>query len=304
MKSLISVLCMLSVSLIQAVGFDGNTLITTASGRLKPIKEASIGDRVACYTKNLELVHGTIKGICVLTVDSTIRITTQDNIDIVVSGLERFFLPKEGAWVCAQDLKTGDCLLNDDLETIAITSVQQSNVPQDLYAITVDTMHNFLASEGKYLVHNGPLAAWQAYWGVKTAAYAALSIAVIGTVTATGGAVLAASSAVAAGTATTATIVTGVGAGIAGTAVGTAAVGSVGAGLAVGTVGAAATIAGGAEFGAMATATATGVSAMVAVSGAGATVGATGVCAATAAAIETAAVAAFMVALTCPFTPW
>ena len=155
----------------------------------------------------------------------------------------------------------------------------------------------------------GIFAAQQAYWLTKVSLYAALGLAVGGTIAVTGGAVVAAGSAVAAGTATVGTVATGVGAGIASTAVGTAACGSAASGLAVGVATTTAAIAGGAEAAAATAAVTTGVSAMATVSSAGAagaaTVGgAAGICASVAAGIEAAAVSAFMAALVCPWTPW
>lgn len=305
MKQILIMLCLFSFSLTYSIGFDGNTLVTMSSGRTKPISEIKINDEVICYNKNIQRESSIVKGICTFTVETTIEITTQDDISVFVSNIEQFFLPKEGAWVFTKDLKIGDCLLNDDLEAITIVKIDYHNEPREMFAITVDKLHNFLASEGKYLVHNGPLAAWQAYWATKVALYGALGVAVTGTVITTGGAVVATASAYAAGTATIGTIVTGVGAGLTGATVGTVAVGSTTAGLAVGTVATVSTIVGGVEVGAAATAYATGVSAMVTVSSASATAGgAAGICASTAAAIEVACVAAFTAALTCPFTPW
>ena len=52
-----------SFSLLQAVGFDGNTIITTSSGRLKPIKELKVGEEVVCYNKNFLPESTAIKGI-------------------------------------------------------------------------------------------------------------------------------------------------------------------------------------------------------------------------------------------------
>ena len=303
MKYLLGALCAFGFALTQAVGFDGDTLVTMASGRLKPIKEISIGDSVVCYNKNLEQVHSTIKGICVFKVETTVHIITQDNIEMVVSGLERFFLPKEGAWVCAQNLKAGDCLLNDDLECVAITSVQQSSEPQEMYAITVDKLHNFLASHGRYLVHNGPLAAWQAYWATKIALYGAIGVTITGTTVVAGGAIAAAGAA----TATTGTVATGLAAGLAeATVVGVTSAGVGVTGTIVGTaVTTTAGILGGAEAAIATGAMVTSANAMVTLSGA--TAGATGVAgvyASTVMAIEAAAAAAAAAAMTCPFTPW
>lgn len=159
----ISVLCLpiaLCFSLVNAVGLDGNLAITTASGRLQPIRDLKIGDEVVCYNKDLQQQTSTIKGICEITVDSTVAITTADAITLNTSPTERFFLPKENAWVCAKSLKEGDCLLNEDMDAIAITKVEQLDGAQQLFVITVDKHHNFLASEGKYLVHNGPTLAF------------------------------------------------------------------------------------------------------------------------------------------------
>ena len=148
-----------SFSLLQAVGFDSNTTITTSSGRLKPIKELKVGDEVVCYNKNFLPESSAIKGIFEITEDSGIEITTEEQVILNTSKTERFFLPKENAWVCAKDLKEGDCLLNEDLEAVKIAKVVQQDGERKFLVITVDTHHNFLASEGKYLVHNGPVGA-------------------------------------------------------------------------------------------------------------------------------------------------
>ena len=87
-----------SFSLLQAVGFDSNTTITTSSGRLKPIKELKVGDEVVCYNKNLLPESSAIKGIFEITEDSGIEITTEEQVILNTSKTERFFLPKENAF--------------------------------------------------------------------------------------------------------------------------------------------------------------------------------------------------------------
>ena len=87
------------------------------------------------------------------------HITTKDNISMVTGLMERFYLPLENQWVCAKDLKQGDSLLNEDLEYIAITHVEKHEGTSIMFLITVDNQHNFLASQGKYLVHNGAVGA-------------------------------------------------------------------------------------------------------------------------------------------------
>ncbi len=148
-------LCFFSFSFMSASGFDGSTLVTTASGRLKPIKELQVGDEVICYNSNLEPEINHIKGVYSFMVDVTINITTEDNISMTTGLMERFYLPVENQWVCAKDLKQGDCFLNEDLENVAITNVEKCEGQDVMFLITVDNQHNFLASEGKYLVHNG-----------------------------------------------------------------------------------------------------------------------------------------------------
>ena len=165
-----------SFSLLQAVGFDSNTTITTSSGRLKPMKELKVGDEVVCYNKNFLPESSAIKGIFEITEDSSIEITTEENVILNASKTERFFLPKEGAWVCAKELKEGDCLLNEDLEAVKITKVVQQDGERKFLVITVDTHHNFLASEGKYLVHNGPYAAYCAYWATKSICWGGVGV--------------------------------------------------------------------------------------------------------------------------------
>ena len=152
-------LCFFSFSFMSASGFDGSTLVTTASGRLKPIKELQVGDEVICYNINLQPEINFIKGVCAFMVDVTMNITTTDNISMTTGLMERFYLPVENQWVCAKDLKDGDYLLNEDLEYIAITNVEKREGKDIMFLISVDNQHNFLASQGKYLTHNGAIGA-------------------------------------------------------------------------------------------------------------------------------------------------
>jgi len=154
-----TLLCLFSFSFIAASGFDGSTLVTTSSGRLKSIKELHVGDEVICYNSNLEPEINHIKGVYAFMVDATMNITTEDNIVVITGLMERFYLPVENQWVCAQDLKEGDFFLNEDLERIAVINIEKNENKNVMYLITVDNQHNFLASDGKYLVHNGPLGA-------------------------------------------------------------------------------------------------------------------------------------------------
>ncbi|AXK61156.1 Hint domain-containing protein [Candidatus Chromulinivorax destructor] len=154
-----ALLCFLNFTCMNASGFDGNTLVTTSSGRLKSIKELQVGDEVVSYNNNLEPEINPIKGVCAFMVDATMNITTQDNISMTTGLMERFYLPIENQWVCAKDLKKGDCLLNEDLEYIAITNVEMHEGKSIMFLISVDNQHNFLASQGKYLTHNGPIGA-------------------------------------------------------------------------------------------------------------------------------------------------
>ncbi len=88
-----ALLCFFSFSFISASGFDGSTLVTTASGRLKPIKELQVGDEVICYNSDLQPVINHIKGVYAFMVDATMNITTEDNISMTTGLMERFYLP-------------------------------------------------------------------------------------------------------------------------------------------------------------------------------------------------------------------
>lgn len=176
----LALLCFFSFSFISASGFDGNTLVTTSSGRLKSIKELQVGDEVISYNSNLEPEANLIKGVFAFMVDATMNITTQDNILMTTGLMERFYLPVENQWVCAKDLKEGDCLLNEDLEYIAITNVEKCEGKEVMFLISVDNQHNFLASQGKYLAHNGALGAFIGCYvgsGAVVLAYAGVSMA-------------------------------------------------------------------------------------------------------------------------------
>jgi hypothetical protein len=152
-------LCFLNASFIKASGFDGSTLVTTSSGRLKAIKDLRVGDEVICYNSKLEQETNIIKGVCAFIVDATMTITTTDNISIITGLMERFYLPEENQWVCAKDLKENDSLLNENLDYVAITNVTKNENKDVMFLIYVDNQHNFLASQGKYIVHNGAIGA-------------------------------------------------------------------------------------------------------------------------------------------------
>lgn len=171
MNKVIRLLCFFSFSAAFPIGFDGSTLVTMSSGDMKSISEISIGDEVVCCNTDLQLELGIVKGVYLLAVDSTIEITTKDNTVITASSIERFFVPKESTWVHAKDLNVGDCLLNARLEAVEIVSIKTHSEPQELYAITVDKFHNFLASESKYLVHNGPVGASVGFFSGKAAVH-------------------------------------------------------------------------------------------------------------------------------------
>jgi len=167
-------LCFFSFSFIRASGFDGDTLVTTSSGRLKPIKELQVGDEVICYNSSFEQEINYIKGVYSFRVDATMNIATEGNVSMITGLMERFYLPIENQWVCAKNLKEGDCLLNEDLDNITIINVEKHEDQSVMFLIAVDNQHNFLASQGKYLVHNGALGAGvflgggavqAAYWG-------------------------------------------------------------------------------------------------------------------------------------------
>lgn len=160
LKSNVAILLyFLSFSLVNASGFDENTLVTNSSGRLIAIKELKVGDEVICYNSNFQPETNLITGVYAFRVDATINVVTKENVSIKTGLMERFYLPAENQWVCAKDLKEGDFLLNDDFECIAITHVQKYENKDVMFLISIDNQHNFLASQGKYLVHNGAVGA-------------------------------------------------------------------------------------------------------------------------------------------------
>ncbi len=154
-----TLLYLLGFSFLSASGFDGNTLITTSSGRLKPIKELQVGDAVISYNSNLQPEINLIKAICAFMVDATMSITTQENVSMTTGLMEPFYLPVENQWVYAKDLRAGDCLLSVDLGPVAITKVEKREGIDVMFLIMVDNQHNFVVSQGKYLAHNGAIGA-------------------------------------------------------------------------------------------------------------------------------------------------
>lgn len=296
---------LLSFSLAQAAGFHAETIVKTADGTLKPIREIAVGDQVLCFDKEFKQKAGIVLGTAKIDANSLIHITTEDGITIIAESEELLFDPEKKEWVMALNFTTAHHLLNSELKSKAISAINQSSEPAEICIISVDEEHNFFASDGEYLVHNGPIAAWQAYWGTKTLLYGLLGLAIGSTIFVTGGTVAAASSAVGAGTITAGSGLVAAGSAVTGATVGAVATGSTTMAAAVGVTTAVGTMALGAEAGAAAAACATGLSGMVSVASATAgSSGAAGICYATSAAIEVAAASAFTAALTCPWTPW
>jgi hypothetical protein len=107
-------------------------------------------------------------------------------------------LPKEGNWVFAKAIKAGDFLLNDNQEMAQVLYVTAVEGKARMYHLTVDTMHNIFASEGKYLSHNGFITGQALYWGTKIVAYGAVAAATAAATITGAGAVVTIGSAMAA----------------------------------------------------------------------------------------------------------
>jgi hypothetical protein len=161
---LLYIVCLINSFFLYGNGFDGDTAVTISNGRLIPIKELKIGDEVICYNKDFERELGKVKCICSLAVESTMSITTQDNVILITSMEERFFLPQKNQWVCAKDINEGECILNNKLTAIPVIQVKQQHGKREVFIVTIDKYHNFLASNGQYLVHNGVTGALAGFW--------------------------------------------------------------------------------------------------------------------------------------------
>lgn len=135
MNKSLSLLCLINFSLIYSSGFDLNTIVTLASGETKPISEIKIGDEVISYDRNIKQGSGVVQGTCTFIVDSSIEITTETGVIIHTCGIERLFLPKEETWVCAKDLKVGDCFLSNGLELAEIVKIEHYNQPRQMCAL-------------------------------------------------------------------------------------------------------------------------------------------------------------------------
>ena len=118
------VLCLFNVFVAKAVGFDGNMTVTISSGRLKPIKDLKVGDEVLCYDKDFKQESKQVTDIRTFMANSSMEISTEDNIILSSSRYERFFFPKEEKWVFAKDLKEGDSLLNENFDAVRIIKLK------------------------------------------------------------------------------------------------------------------------------------------------------------------------------------
>ena len=134
-------------------GFGAGTLVHTTAG-LIPIEKVALGDYVHCYdilgnqTQKVTHKKYTFEKNC-----AALVLHNADGV-IVVSRQQEFYMPKEGIWKKAGDLKTGDTLLQFNTHHATIQAIHELPKITLLFDLSVEECHNYFVSHKGVLVHN------------------------------------------------------------------------------------------------------------------------------------------------------
>ncbi len=155
---LISILQVLMVIIVWPIlgdGFRAGTLIKTPSGHqlVELLKE---GDVVVSYDFSSQVIAE----------DKIIKIgkhTSNNNVKIVANGAEiimhqnqRLYVDSGSKmlWTGASKLKSTEQLVDVQLRSISIETIEISNQATDLYVLSTQEHHNFFVGEADFLAHN------------------------------------------------------------------------------------------------------------------------------------------------------
>ena len=159
----------------EAVGescnsFTPGTLVLMADGSTKPIDQVQVGERVAATdpeTGQTEArpVTTTITGngpkILVDVIVDTDGAAGDATATVTATDGHPFWLPDQGEWLKAAQLKPGDELLTPDGARVSVLAVAVYGAPATVHNLTVGAVHTYyvLAGSTSLLVHNSSGAA-------------------------------------------------------------------------------------------------------------------------------------------------
>lgn len=136
--------------------FTGETLIDTPQGR-RPIAELAVGDEVLSYDHaSGKFVRTHVKTLFSKDAGGYLVVTLADGTQIRVTPEHPFYDPATGEYRAVGTFAVGDHVIQpseDGLAEVAITAIEQVDVPVRVYNIEVaDENHNYVAAGA--LVHN------------------------------------------------------------------------------------------------------------------------------------------------------
>lgn len=154
--------CMLfALTLIYAptisAGFVAGTLIklgpTSKRIRYIPIEQVQKRKFICSYNLNDSIVERLVTQTQKKRVSKYIRIIVDEH-QIDASCDQLFFAPLEFAWIRAEQLEPGMCLLSGTDDYVFIDDVIEINDEVLVYDIAVQQFHNFYVSDYDIVVHN------------------------------------------------------------------------------------------------------------------------------------------------------
>lgn len=133
--------------------FIAGTTVTLEDGSLKVIEDVKEGEKILTFnTEKWNAEPGTVEKIVELDAYNTLKITFDDNTEIICTPDHPFLVLGEG-WPEAKHLKVGDTCIKKDKQETKIVSIEESEGLIKVYnLLSVADNHNFYANG--ILVHN------------------------------------------------------------------------------------------------------------------------------------------------------
>lgn len=142
------------ISAYADICFTENTLVSMANGTFKKIKEVKSGEKVKSYDeKTKRIVEDIVGEVIRHPADEMgeyyIVIQTYDGKKVEVTPNHPIY--RNGKWVAAEYIKTGDLLLNDENKDTQVILTQKVYKQVSVYNLGVIKNHNYFTN---FLVHN------------------------------------------------------------------------------------------------------------------------------------------------------
>ncbi len=180
MKRILILICFLAINVARGEGFLSGTLVKVSNGYI-PIEELKEGDKVICFDFKGSCIERSVTHIEHKGASRFFRVVVNGE-EIVVADDHIFYLPLEGKWVKAEELKVGHSLLKNCLEFVKVGHILEIVTHDIAYDLTVEEYHNFCVSREDILVHNIiPLFAWGAGQGLAFVGWNAVGMGVLAT---------------------------------------------------------------------------------------------------------------------------